>query len=111
MPVYLVSHPGFFPELTLNIGVPQECVLSPVFFSIYTYGIPCNNPVLTLTKFADNMALVGRLTGEFSLFQYYLQIELLNCCFRSSFLELNIAKTKELVLGGEKADRHQGQSP
>ena len=50
-------------------------------------------------KSADGMTRVGRLKNEFFLSQYYLKIELLNCCFRSSFLELNLAKTKELVLG------------
>ena len=29
---------------------------------------------------------------------YYLKLESLICCFRSNFLELNIAKTKQLVL-------------
>ena len=54
---------------------------------------------MTLIIFADDMALVGHFKDEFSLSQYYLQIEFLNRCFRLSFLELNIAKSKELVLG------------
>ena len=80
-------------ELTLNTGFPLECVLSPILFSIYTNDISFNNPVLTLIKFADDIALVGRLKDEVSLSQYYLQIELLNCCSRPRFFE---------VLGGGK---------
>ena len=49
------------------------------------------------------MALVGCLKDDFSLSQYFLPIDSLNCQFKSSFLELNIAKTKELVFGKGKA--------
>ena len=42
------------------------------------------------------MSLVGHLKDESSLSQYYLQIGLLNYCFRSTILELYIAKTKKL---------------
>ena len=49
------------------------------------------------------MALVGCLKDDYSLSQYFLQIDSLNCQFKSSFLELNIAQTKELVFGKGKA--------
>ena len=95
----LCSDPVFFDERTWSTAVPHECVPSPVFCSNYKNDISCINSALTLIKFADGMTLVGRLKDQFFLSQYYLKIELLNCCFRSSFLELNIAKSKELVLG------------
>ena len=94
MSVYsrLCSDPVFSDALALNTRVPQGCVLSVVLFSIYK-NISCNNSVLILIKFADDIALVGRLKDEVSLSQYYLQIELLNCCSRPRFFE---------VLGGGK---------
>ena len=49
------------------------------------------------------MALVGCLKDDYSLSQYFFQIDSLNCQFKSGFLELNIAKTKELVFGKGKA--------
>jgi len=49
--------------------------LSPVLFSIYTNEIPCNNPILTMVKVADDMAPVDELSHS----QYYLQIESLTC--------------------------------
>ena len=54
------------------------------------------------------MANVGHVQfllvkNDFSLSQYFLQIDSLNCQFKSSFLKLNIAKTKELVFGKGKA--------
>lgn len=85
-------------ELVLNTGAPQGCVLSPVLFSIYTNEMTCNTSVLTLIKFADDMALVARLKDEHSLSQYFLFIDSLSSWCDSSFLELNIKKTKELCL-------------
>ena len=64
--------------------------------AIYTNAISCNNSLLTLIKYADDMALVACLKDDYSLSQYFLQIKL-------SFLKLNIAKTKELVFGKGKA--------
>ena len=48
-------------EIVVNTGAPQECVLSPILFSICTNDISSNNSFLTLIKYADDMALVGRL--------------------------------------------------
>ena len=79
-----------------NVG-PQLWMMCSIWI------ISCNNLLLTLIKYADDMALVGCLKDDFSLSQYFLQIDSLNCQFKSSFLELNIAKTKELVFGKGKA--------
>ena len=62
--------------------------------------ISSNNSFLTLIKNADGMALVGRLKDDHSLSEYHLQIDALTFQFKSSFLKLNITKTKELMFGG-----------
>ena len=94
----------FSNEIVLNSGCPQGCVLSPVLFSLYINDISCNDPILTLLKYADDMALIGRLFDEDSLAKYFLKVNELNDTLKERFLELNVRKTKELVCGKMRED-------
>ena len=58
--------------------------------------------VTCLFKFADDMAHVGLLLNEDSLATYFSHVSLLNECCEESFLEINVGKTKELVLDARK---------
>ena len=63
-------------ELVLDTGAPQGYVLSSLFL-VYINEIICNNAVLKLIKYADNIALTTCLKDEFSLSQYYQYVEML----------------------------------
>ena len=56
----------------------------------------CNNDILMLVKYADDMALTARLKDEHSLSQYFDFINFLVTWFDNSFLKLNTKKTKEI---------------
>ena len=58
--------------------------------------------VTCLFKFADDMTLVGLLLNEDSLATYFSHVSLLNEWCEESFLEIDVGKTKELVLDARK---------
>ena len=92
---------GYLSEdVVLNSGAPQVCVLSPMLFSVYTNHMNLQTVVTCLFKFADDMTLAGLLLNEDSLATYFSHVLLLNEWCEESFLEINIGKTKELVLDG-----------
>lgn len=53
-----------------------------------------SDDLLTLLKFADDMALVARLKDEASLSRYFPEIDRMCSWFNDSFLTLNVNKTK-----------------
>ena len=90
-------------DIVLNTGAPQSCVLSPVLFSIYTNELMCNKDILTLIKFADDMALTAKLRDENSLSVYFDFICKLVKWFNDSYLRLNVKKTKEICFEEHRA--------
>ena len=58
--------------------------------------------VTCLFKFADDMTLVGLQLNEDYQATYFSHVSLLNEWREESFLEINIGKTKELVLDARK---------
>ena len=68
-------------------------------FSLYINDIQINDAILSLIKYADDLALIARLRDEFSLSVYHTYIDQLCQNLKDRFLELNVTKTKELVFG------------
>ncbi len=86
-------------SITVNTGVPQGFVLSPILFSIYTNEIKCDISGMSLLKYADDMALVAYMRDEQSLVTHRQFVDYMVLWFQESSLELNISKTKELCCG------------
>ncbi len=79
-----------------NTGAPQGCVLSPVLFILYTNDCVSCNPDCSTVKFADDTALSSILFENED--RYKQEIERLIYWCNYNFLELNIKKTKELII-------------
>ena len=88
--------------LSEEAGAPQGCALSPMLFSICTNHMNLQTARTCVFKFVNNMTLVGLQLNEDSLATYFSHVSLLNEWCEESFLEINVGKTKALVLDARK---------
>lgn len=79
-----------------STGSPQGCVLSPLLFILYTDDCRATQPNCHLVKYADDTVLLSLLSGPSQHHGPVLQ-EFIEWC-DSSKLELNVSKTKEMVV-------------
>ncbi|KAL0178989.1 hypothetical protein M9458_024431, partial [Cirrhinus mrigala] len=86
-----------------NTGAPQGCVLSPFLYILYTNDCQSSLPNTIYYKYADDTAIVGLLTDNSSITAYHQSITDFTLWCSDNYLQLNIDKTKELVIHASKS--------
>jgi len=86
-----------------NTGTPQGCVVSPFLYTLYTNDCQSSIPNTTYYKYADDTAIVGLLTDNSSITAYYQSITDFALWCSDNYLQLNVDKTKELVIHASKS--------
>ncbi len=51
-------------SITLNIGAPQGCVLSPLLYSLYTHDCMSSHSSTSIVKFADDTVVLGLINND-----------------------------------------------
>ena len=84
---------------TTSTGSPQGTVLSPVLFTLYTNDCTGSDSSL-LIKYSDDSAILDLSNSHSS---YVKVVENFSSWCRENFLELNVKKTKEMVVDFRKS--------
>ncbi len=61
-----VAKVGLFTSnsITLNVGAPQGCVLSPLLYSLYTHDCVSSHSSTSIIKFADDTVVMGLISNN-----------------------------------------------
>ena len=83
-------------------GAPQGCVLSPLLFTLYTSDCRSQSKQCKIYKYADDTAIVSQCIND----DYCYQTKVANFVqwCKDNFLELNVKKTKEMVIDYRSSD-------
>ncbi|KAI4895843.1 hypothetical protein NFI96_016998 [Prochilodus magdalenae] len=84
-----------------STGAPQGTVLAPFLFNIYTSDIRYNSGTCHLQKFSDDTAIVGCIRNGQEAEYRKLVSDFVSWC-KLNQLQLNISKTKEMVVDFRK---------
>ncbi len=88
-------------SITLNVGAPQGCVLSPLLYSLYTHDCVSSHSSTSIIKFADDTVVLGLVSNNNEA-AYLDEVERLTSWCQDNCLSLNVSKTKELIVDFRK---------
>ncbi|KAI4899182.1 hypothetical protein NFI96_003321 [Prochilodus magdalenae] len=94
--------------ISLNTGVPQGCVLSPILYSLFTHDCVPIYGSNTIIKYADDTTVIGLIRDDETA--YRNEVQHLSTWCHDNNLTLNTQKTKEIIMDLRRS-RSQAHPP